>query len=191
MVEKTSEAELPTKFGDFRVHGFSGDGRAFMVLSRGDVSGENVLVRIHSACLTGDVFHSLRCDCGDQFQEALEKIVEEDRGLLIYLPHHEGRGIGILNKLKAYALQDDGLDTVDANTHLGFEGDERDYDFIPEILAHFNVKSVRLLTNNPSKIKALEAHGIKVERVPIIIPPHKKSESYLETKKDRMGHMLD
>lgn len=190
-VSKSSDAALPTKYGEFRVHGFSGGGREYMVLTRGDVSGENVLLRIHSACLTGDVFHSLRCDCGDQFQEALAKIMDEDRGMLIYLPHQEGRGIGILNKLKAYELQDKGLDTVEANERLGFEGDERDYDFIPGILAHFKVESVRLLTNNPQKIKALEKHGIRVKRVPLIIPPQKRNEKYLETKKKRMGHMLD
>jgi len=192
MVEHTSTAEFPTKYGDFTIYGFTDPaGEEIVVLTIGDVSGDGVLVRVHSGCVTGEVFHSLRCDCGNQLEVALKKIVQEGRGILIYLPGHEGRGIGLINKLKAYKLQDEGLDTVDANVKLGFEADQRAYDFIPEILNHFGAKSIRLLTNNPEKIKALDEADIKVVREPLIIPSDVKNESYMEAKKNRMGHMLD
>ena len=163
-----------------------------VVLQMGDLRGEvPPLVRIHSQCLTGDVFHSLRCDCRSQLELALNLIAEEGRGLLIY-EHQEGRGIGLLNKLRAYELQDEGLDTVEANVRLGFEADLRDYQMPADILHYFNVKSVRLLSNNPEKIVALESAGIEVaERIPCIIAPHESTEGYLRTKKQKLGHLLD
>ena len=191
MIEKIDSAKLPTKYGDFLVHGYrSGRGEEFIVLTKGDISGEDVLVRVHSACLTGDVFHSRRCDCGNQLEMSIREIDEEGRGLIVYVASHEGRGIGILNKIRAYRLQDEGLDTVDANKALGFEADLRDYLSVVEIVGDLEVKSIRLLTNNPAKVRGFEGSGIKVRRVPIIIPKDKITESYLETKKTRMGHIL-
>lgn len=190
-MEKVGSAKLPTKYGDFTVHGFKGpDGEEIIVLTRGDVGGDDVLVRVHSACLTGDVLHSRRCDCGNQLEMSIRQVVEEDRGMIIYLYGHEGRGIGILNKIKAYALQDKGMDTVDANLELGFESDLRDYSIIPDVLTYFRVNSIRLLTNNPEKIKGLDNGKIKIKRVPIVIPPDKVNESYMETKRNRMGHLF-
>jgi GTP cyclohydrolase II len=152
---------------------------------------EPPLVRIHSQCLTGDVFHSLRCDCRSQLELSLNLISEEGRGLLIY-EQQEGRGIGLLNKLRAYELQDGGADTVEANERLGFEADLRDYQMPAEILRYFNVKSVRLLSNNPDKIAALERAGIQVaERIPCIVAPHESTAGYLRTKKQKLGHLLD
>jgi GTP cyclohydrolase II len=149
------------------------------------------LLRIHSQCLTGDVFHSLRCDCRSQLELALNLIAEEGRGILIY-EHQEGRGIGLLNKLRAYELQDEGLDTVEANVRLGFKADLRSYQMPAEILQYFGVRSVRLLSNNPDKIAALERNGVHVaERIPCIVTPHESSAGYLETKKRKMGHLLD
>lgn len=191
MIEKVDSAKLPTKYGDFSVHGYrSGSGEEFVVLTKGDVSGKDVLVRVHSACLTGDVFHSRRCDCGNQLEMSIREIDEEERGVVVYVASHEGRGIGILNKIKAYRLQDEGLDTVDANNALGFEADLRDYSSVVEVLGDLGVESVRLLTNNPEKIRGFKGSGIKVTRVPIVIPEDKINESYLETKRKRMGHML-
>src|ERR1700726_641978 len=197
MLNKVAEASLPSRFGYFRIFGFSGEysGQAeeCVVLRMGDVASavEPPLVRIHSQCLTGDVFHSLRCDCRSQLELALNLIAEEGRGLLIY-EHQEGRGIGLLNKLRAYELQDGGADTVEANEQLGFEADLRDYRMPADILRYFKIKSVRLLSNNPDKIAALERAGIRVaERIPCIVAPHESTEGYLRTKKQKLGHLLD
>ncbi len=207
MLSKIAEANFPSRFGHFRIYGFEGayDGapqkcepqkyevEECVVLRMGDVAAgsEPPLVRIHSQCLTGDVFHSLRCDCRSQLELSLNLIAEEGRGLLIY-EHQEGRGIGLLNKLRAYELQDGGADTVEANERLGFEADLRDYRMPAEILRYFKIKSVRLLSNNPEKIAALENAGIRVaERIPCVIAPHESSEGYLRTKKQKMGHLLD
>ncbi|MFH1788853.1 MAG: GTP cyclohydrolase II [Candidatus Altiarchaeota archaeon] len=191
MIEKIDSAKLPTKYGDFTILGYRAvSGEEYVVLTKGDASGDDVLVRVHSACLTGDVFHSRRCDCGNQLEMSIRAIDEEERGVVVYVASHEGRGIGILNKVKAYHLQDDGLDTVDANKALGFEEDLRDYSQVVEILKELGVSSVRLLTNNPAKVSGFDGSGIKVKRVPIVIPKDKVTESYMETKKNRMGHML-
>jgi GTP cyclohydrolase II len=193
---KAAEADFPTRFGHFRVFGFEGQYSGVLeeavVLRMGDVSGEPPpLVRIHSQCLTGDVFHSLRCDCRDQLEMSLERIVEEGRGLLIY-EHKEGRGIGLVNKLRAYELQDEGADTVEANEQLGFEADLRNYKLPAAILHYFQVTRVRLLSNNPDKIRALEQSGIEVvERIPCVIAPVETTELYLRTKKQKMGHLLE
>jgi len=196
MLTKVAEANFPSRFGHFRIYGFQGIYRdqieECVVLKLGDVtSGEPPLVRIHSQCLTGDVFHSLRCDCRSQLELSLNLIAEEGRGLLIY-EHQEGRGIGLLNKLRAYELQDGGADTVEANEQLGFEADLRDYQMPADILRYFKVASVRLLSNNPDKIAALEHSGIRVaERIPCIVAPHESAAGYLRTKKQKMGHLLD
>jgi GTP cyclohydrolase II len=197
MVTKVAEANFPSRFGRFRIYGFEGeyDGRLeeCVVLRMGDIEApeDPPLLRIHSQCLTGDVFHSLRCDCRSQLELVLNLIAEEGRGILIY-EHQEGRGIGLLNKLRAYELQDDGLDTVEANVRLGFKADLRSYQMPAEILQYFGVRSVRLLSNNPDKIAALERNGVHVaERIPCIVTPHESSAGYLETKKRKMGHLLD
>lgn len=195
-LRQVAEADFPSRFGHFRILGFEGvkgsDREESVVLKMGDVSGpEPVLVRIHSQCLTGDVFHSLRCDCREQLELALEAIGREGRGLLIY-EHQEGRGIGLLNKLRAYELQDHGADTVEANEQLGFEADLRDYEMPPAILKHIGVSAVRLMSNNPEKIQALENAGIRVtERVPCIAEPSGSTTNYLRTKKEKLGHLLD
>jgi GTP cyclohydrolase II len=194
-LQKVAEADFPTRFGHFRIYGFearySGDLEEAVVLKMGDLSGEPPLVRIHSECLTGDVFHSLRCDCRAQLELSLARIAEEGRGLLIY-EHKEGRGIGLLNKLRAYELQDHGADTVEANEQLGFEADLRKYRLPPEILNYFHLQSVRLLSNNPEKIQALEESGIRVaERIPCLVAPVDSSEEYLRTKKQKLGHLLE
>ena len=193
---KVAEANFPTEFGVFRVYGFEGraDGRVeeAVALKMGDLEGpEPPLVRIHSQCLTGDVFHSLRCDCRAQLEIALEKIRREGRGLLIY-EHQEGRGIGLLNKLRAYELQDQGADTVEANERLGFEPDLRSYELPAAILRYFGLKSIRLLSNNPEKVEAVENAGVEVtERVPCVADVVDTREAYLRTKRDRMGHLLE
>jgi GTP cyclohydrolase II len=196
-VTKIAEANFPSRFGHFRIFGFEGvfgdDIQECVVLRMGDISShpEPPLVRIHSECLTGDVFHSLRCDCRSQLELSLNLIAEEGRGLLIY-EHQEGRGIGLLNKLCAYELQDGGADTVEANERLGFEADLRHYEMPAEILLFFKVRSVRLLSNNPDKIAALEHAGIQVaERIPCLVAPHESTAGYLRTKKQKMGHLLD
>ncbi|MDX2151047.1 MAG: GTP cyclohydrolase II [Bryobacteraceae bacterium] len=194
-VTKVAEADFPTRFGQFRIYGFEGDvagsREEAVVLAMGDLSLPTPpLVRIHSQCLTGDVFHSLRCDCRAQLEMALESIVAEGRGLLIY-EHKEGRGIGLLNKLRAYELQDAGADTVEANERLGFEADLRDYALPGGVLRFFRIPAVRLLSNNPDKIEALERAGIRVtERVPCEIPPVASTEAYLRTKKEKLGHLF-
>jgi len=195
-LRKVAEADFPTSFGHFRIYAFEGDyaGRTeeAVVLKMGDITGDPPpLVRIHSQCLTGDVFHSLRCDCRAQLELSLAQIAGEGRGLLVY-EHKEGRGIGLLNKLRAYELQDYGADTVEANEQLGFEADLRNYELPAEILRSFGLKSVRLLSNNPDKIEALERAGVQVaERVPCEIAPRATSETYLRTKKEKLGHLLE
>lgn len=195
-MNKVAEADFPSRFGRFRIFGFEGikptGTEEAVVLKLGDVSVDHgaVLVRIHSQCLTGDVFHSLRCDCRSQLELAIDQIVAEGRGLLIY-EHQEGRGIGLLNKLRAYELQDHGLDTVEANVQLGFEPDLRDYALPAAILKYFEIKEVRLLSNNPDKVEALENAGIRVvERAPIIAPPLATTAEYLKTKREKMGHLF-
>ncbi len=195
-LNKVAEAEFPTRFGRFRIFGFEGvrpkETEEAMALKIGDLSAHlgAPLVRIHSQCLTGDVFHSLRCDCRSQLELALDQIVAEGRGLLVY-EHQEGRGIGLLNKLRAYELQDEGLDTVEANEKLGFDADLRDYALPAAILQYFKVAEVRLLSNNPDKVAALESAGIRVvERAPIIVPPIATTAEYLKTKREKMGHLF-
>jgi GTP cyclohydrolase II len=194
-LRKIAEADFPSRFGHFRIYGFeghaSGTVEESVVLKMGDISGDPPLVRVHSQCLTGDVFHSLRCDCRAQLELALETIAAEGRGLLIY-EHQEGRGIGLMNKLRAYELQDHGADTVEANEQLGFEADLRGYTLPGAILRYFGLHAVRLMSNNPEKIAALEKAGVAVtERVPSIVAPVGSTEDYLRTKKEKMGHMLD
>src|SRR5579871_1633571 len=194
-LEKVAEAEFPTQFGFFRIYGFAGHLEntieEAVALKMGDIGGRPPLVRIHSECLTGDVFHSLRCDCRAQLEIALKSIAQEGVGLLIY-EHQEGRGIGLLNKLRAYELQDHGADTVEANEQLGFESDLRNYELPGEILRYFGLRSVRLLSNNPEKVRAMEVAGIRVdERVPCIVPALASTDSYLRTKKEKMGHLLE
>jgi 3,4-dihydroxy 2-butanone 4-phosphate synthase/GTP cyclohydrolase II len=193
LVERVVEAQLPTQFGDFNVVGYRSlvDEKHHIAMVRGDVAGQDdVLVRVHSECLTGDVFHSLRCDCGQQLEDALLRIHDEGCGVLLYLAQ-EGRGIGLLNKLRAYRLQEEGLDTVDANVRLGLPADLRDYGIGAQILVDLGLTSIRLLTNNPKKIVGLEGYGLTVtDQVPIEHPPGEHNREYLRTKKDRMGHLL-
>jgi GTP cyclohydrolase II len=188
-----AEAALPTRYGEFRIAVFEVEGMRGEVaaLMQGPLQGEVIpLVRLHSECLTGDVLGSLRCDCGQQLHVALELIASAAAGVLLYLPQ-EGRGIGLANKIRAYALQDTGLDTVDANLALGLPVDRREYASAASILREMGVHRVRLLTNNPLKSAALELHGVQVvERVPISVPPNPVNRDYLRTKADRMGHLL-
>ncbi|HEY7698528.1 MAG TPA: GTP cyclohydrolase II [Vicinamibacteria bacterium] len=187
-------AELPTRFGRFRVVAFwnNRDEKEHVAIVRGDViGGEDVPTRLHSECLTGDAIGSLRCDCRDQLEAALEKIGKLERGLVLYL-RQEGRGIGLVNKIRAYALQDQGLDTVEANLALGFRDDERDYAIAAHMIESLGVRSIELMTNNPRKIGALTRHGIRVNRrLPHVIPPNGYNRFYLETKRDRSGHWID
>jgi len=195
-LQLVAQADFPSRFGHFRIYGFQlRNGQQLdeaLALRMGDLSGEPPpLVRIHSQCLTGDVFYSLRCDCRAQLELALMMIADEGRGLLIY-EHKEGRGIGLLNKIRAYELQDLGADTVEANEQLGFAPDLRDYRLPVEILHYFGISRVRLLSNNPDKIRALEAGGITVvERVPCQVPCSESAEEYLRTKKIKLGHLLE
>jgi 3,4-dihydroxy 2-butanone 4-phosphate synthase / GTP cyclohydrolase II len=193
LVERVVQTQMPTKFGDFEVVGFRSlvDDKHHVAMVKGDVAGmDDVLVRVHSECLTGDVFHSLRCDCGQQLEDALARIESEGRGVLLYLAQ-EGRGIGLLNKLRAYKLQETGLDTVDANIELGLPADLRDYGIGAQILVDLGLSSIRLLTNNPKKIVGLEGYGLTVtDQVPIEHEPGEHNRAYLRAKKDRLGHML-
>jgi 3,4-dihydroxy 2-butanone 4-phosphate synthase/GTP cyclohydrolase II len=193
LVERMTAVRLPTAYGDFTAVAFreSLTGKTHVALVKGDVDGrENVLVRVHSECLTGDVFHSLRCDCGEQLDLALKRIASEDRGVLVYMAQ-EGRGIGLLNKLKAYELQENGFDTVEANLELGFPPDAREYGIGSQILADLGLTTIRILTNNPRKITGIEGFGLRVvQQVPIEVPPNMENRLYLETKKQKLGHRL-
>jgi 3,4-dihydroxy 2-butanone 4-phosphate synthase/GTP cyclohydrolase II len=193
LVERTVSVRLPTAYGNFTAIAFREKltGKHHLALVKGQVEGaNNVLVRVHSECLTGDVFHSLRCDCGEQLEQALAQIGEEDCGVLLYMAQ-EGRGIGLLNKLKAYELQENGLDTVQANIELGFPADARDWGIGNQILADLGLSTIRILTNNPKKITGLEGFGLTVvEQVAIETPPNAENRGYLETKRDKLGHRL-
>jgi 3,4-dihydroxy 2-butanone 4-phosphate synthase/GTP cyclohydrolase II len=193
LIERVVSTKLPTTFGDFVAVGYRSliDNKHHVALVKGDVAGaQDVLVRVHSECLTGDVFHSLRCDCGEQLESALAMIEREGSGVLLYLSQ-EGRGIGLLNKLRAYKLQEEGLDTVDANLRLGLPADLRDYGIGAQILADLGLTSIRILTNNPKKIHGMEGYGLSVSaQIPIAHVPNPHNENYLRTKAERMGHTL-
>lgn len=193
LVHRVADAALPTPWGEFRIIGYRNDvdQREHVALVRGDVEGrENVLVRVHSKCLTGDVFHSLRCDCGAQLDAAMQQVVEEGRGVVVYLDQ-EGRGIGLLNKLRAYELQDEGHDTVQANEALGFPPDLRNYGIGAQILVDLGLRSIRIMTNNPKKLAGLEGFGLKIaDRVPLEVSVDERTRPYLEAKRDKLGHMI-
>jgi 3,4-dihydroxy 2-butanone 4-phosphate synthase/GTP cyclohydrolase II len=192
-VRRVADVHMPTEYGDFRAIAYANevDDNVHMALVKGEIKrGDKVLVRVHSECLTGDVFFSRRCDCGEQLHTAMKMIEKEGAGVVLYM-RQEGRGIGLANKLKAYALQDEGFDTVEANIKLGFKEDLRDYGIGAQMLVDLGVRDMRLVTNNPKKIVGLEGYGLKVvERVPLEMKPHEKNIAYLETKKKKLGHML-
>jgi 3,4-dihydroxy 2-butanone 4-phosphate synthase / GTP cyclohydrolase II len=193
LVRRVASAKLPTDFGDFRISAFESlvDNQTHVAMIYGDIGdGKNILVRVHSQCLTGDVLHSVRCDCGAQLDAAMERIAAEGRGVLLYL-HQEGRGIGLANKIRAYELQDEGFDTVEANERLGFKADQRDYGVGVQILRDLGVRSMRLLSNNPRKLVGIEGYGLSVsEWLPLEIPASESTRRYLKTKKEKLGHKL-
>jgi 3,4-dihydroxy 2-butanone 4-phosphate synthase/GTP cyclohydrolase II len=193
LVKRVATARLPTKYGTFQIHAFENllDNQTHVALVQGDISdGLNVLVRVHSSCLTGDVLHSIRCDCGAQLDAAMQRIGAEGRGVLLYL-NQEGRGIGLVGKLRAYGLQDEGFDTVEANERLGFKADQRDYGVGVQILRELGIRSMRLLSNNPRKLVGIEGYGLSVsEWLPIEIPASDSTRRYLRTKKEKLGHKL-
>ena len=192
-VDFVASSRLPTRHGLFTIHAFEEPqtGQEHVALSMGDVANcQPVLMRVHSECLTGDGFGSLRCDCGPQLEAAMQKVAEEGRGVILYL-RQEGRGIGLVNKVRAYELQDQGADTVEANEQLGFAPDLREYSMCEDMLRHLGVTRVRLMTNNPLKVEALEKHGIQVvERVPLMTGRNPHNDQYLDTKQEKMGHLL-
>jgi 3,4-dihydroxy 2-butanone 4-phosphate synthase/GTP cyclohydrolase II len=194
LVHKFATTIIPTPFGEFTAHGYETtiESNPYIAMVMGDVTdGEPVLTRIHSGCLTGDALHSLRCDCGQQLELAMQKIADEGKGVILYIYHHEGRGIGLVNKLKAYVLQDHGADTVEANEMLGFPADLRDYSIGAQILVDLGLKRIRLMTNNPAKYAGLSGYDLEiVERVPLICEPNSANRRYLSTKRDKMGHKL-
>ena len=193
-VEKIAEADLPSKYGHFRIHAYESklDGKCHLAIMKGEVKGKkDVLVRVHSECLTGDALGSMRCDCGEQLATALKKIEAEGCGVVLYM-RQEGRGIGLANKMRAYELQDQGKDTVEANVLLGFAPDERDYGIGAQILADLGLSSIRLMTNNPAKRAGLEGYGLSIsERVPLIMPVNEYDKNYMKVKRSKMGHILD
>ena len=192
-MEKIAEADLPSKYGHFRIHAYESklDGKCHLAIMKGDVRGKkDVLVRVHSECLTGDALGSMRCDCGEQLATALEKIEAEGCGVVLYM-RQEGRGIGLANKMRAYELQDQGKDTVEANVLLGFAPDERDYGIGAQILADLGLSSIRLMTNNPAKRAGLEGYGLSItERVPLVMPVNEYDKNYMKVKSAKMGHIL-
>ena len=193
-VERMAEARLPTEFGEFRIIGYRSltSNEEFVALARGDIRGDrSTLVRIHSQCMTGDVFGSVKCDCGQQLRAAMERIEREGRGAIVY-QQQEGRGIGIINKIRAYALQDEGADTIEANLRLGLDVDPRQYQQCAEIFLDLGLRQVRVMSNNPAKIRALEKSGLEItERVALEVPPTAAALRYLRTKKEKMGHLLE
>ncbi|HDP69950.1 MAG TPA: bifunctional 3,4-dihydroxy-2-butanone-4-phosphate synthase/GTP cyclohydrolase II [Actinobacteria bacterium] len=195
LVKQVAEINLPTEFGKFKAIAYESfvDNECHIAIVKGDVAGKrNVLVRVHSECLTGDIFHSLRCDCGSQLKNALKRIDDEGEGVLLYIIGQEGRGVGLINKLKAYELQEKGVDTVEANEQLGFPADLRDYGIGAQVLVDLGLTTIRLMTNNPTKIVGLEGYGLKItERVPLEIMPNKENIEYLKTKKEKLNHLLD
>lgn len=195
LVFKFATCRIPTQYGEFMAHGYQAtvESSPYIAMVMGDVSdGEPTLVRIHSGCLTGDVLGSLRCDCGEQLHESMRMIAEEGKGVLLYIYHQEGRGIGLVNKLKAYVLQDHGADTVEANHMLGFPGDMRDYGLGAQILVDLGLRKIRVLTNNPGKLAGLQGYDLEiVERVPLVCQPNADNSRYLNTKRKKMGHVLD
>ncbi len=195
LVKRVASARLPTIFGEFMAHAYETtvDANPYVALVMGEISGEEpVLVRIHSGCLTGDVLGSLRCECGAQLHQAMEMVSKEGKGVILYIYHHEGRGIGLVNKLKAYVLQDHGADTVEANRMLGFPEDMRDYSIGAQVLVDLGVRKMRLMTNNPAKFAAIEGYDLEItERVPLVVSPNDENCRYLYTKCRKMGHLID